>query len=231
MSVSSEFEALSLSSTDLGAAGESHPMAVLHGDDRTPLLSDQRIEHHQEEEQQPSHVERDDQESEKGESLRQSPAKFWAVIISYVCILFLFACNGTVITTIYGKVAEDLHAYATAATWLNASYMVSPLTARDTRIADNTIDCFFVYESSYRQIGHHLPSNESISRLYGPLYARRGNDGPRALFEHVPSWESRYGMRSSWSLDFRSGPARPDRTCQAERPTGGHHERRHHLRK
>ena len=35
------------------------------------------------------------------------------------------AANATALTTTYGVIGESLHAYSTAATWFNASYMVS----------------------------------------------------------------------------------------------------------
>ena len=92
-------------------------------EDRTPLLRDhQQLSDRQEPE--PSSSGFISNQDEKDDIIYGSPFRFWAVILSYVCILFLFACNGTVITTTYGSIAEDLHAYATAATWLNASYMV-----------------------------------------------------------------------------------------------------------
>lgn len=103
---------------------EAHSMAVLNlsrDEDRTPLLRDSA---------RAPEAAVDDQslegncEDEKSEALYKSPPRFWAVVLSYIVILFLFACNGTVITTTYGAIAESLHAYSTAATWLNASYMV-----------------------------------------------------------------------------------------------------------
>ena len=35
------------------------------------------------------------------------------------------AANATALTTTYGAIAESLHAYQSAATWLNASYMIA----------------------------------------------------------------------------------------------------------
>lgn len=98
-------------------------------DDRAPLLN-QAEQQHRDPLPVDAAIEQlddDDQSAivdEKGQALYESPARFWAVTLSYVVILFLFACNGTVITTTYGAIAESLHAYSTAATWLNASYMV-----------------------------------------------------------------------------------------------------------
>ena len=56
--------------------------------------------------------------------LPDSPWKLSLLISAYASVLFLTACNATVITTTAGPIAETLHAYGQAATWVNVSYMV-----------------------------------------------------------------------------------------------------------
>ena len=56
--------------------------------------------------------------------LPDSPWKLSLLIAAYASVLFLTACNATVITTTAGPIAETLHAYGQAATWVNVSYMV-----------------------------------------------------------------------------------------------------------
>lgn len=68
----------------------------------------------------------DDNDGDNASS--RTAARQWKLVVlvtAYSSVLFLMACNATVITTTYGSIARDLHAYSKAATWLNVSYMVS----------------------------------------------------------------------------------------------------------